>query len=293
MKRLAAVLGLCLLGAASPATVIRGLRHPALSPDGKQLAFDWHGDLWMCPSSGGAAERLTVDGADEGKPCWSPDGTRIAFSSDKAGNRDIFVLDLATRQVRPLTYHSSDDDAPAWSPDGKWIAFQSNRDSNLDLPLNNAVWDLWKAPAEGGTATRITRFRGENPTWSPDGKWIAYDRYSSGYADGEHNLFLIASDGSGLPRELASGGEDSRHPVFRGPQIYFAHEANGLKLASDRRNVWRTTVNGGPLVQVTGLRVGSLTWPTTSARGDLLVYEHDFELYSIDLRRPIPEPQKL
>src|SRR5438874_6053042 len=112
MKRVAALLGICLLGAATPATSIRGMHHPALSPDGKQIAFDWHGDVWICPATGGAAERLTDDPADEQKPSWSPDGTQIAYSSDKAGNRDIFVIDVATRQARPLTVHSSDDDAP-------------------------------------------------------------------------------------------------------------------------------------------------------------------------------------
>lgn len=289
----AALVALCLLGAAPSAMEIRGMHHPALSPDGKRIAFDWHGDVWVCPADGGAAERITDDPADEQKPAWSPDGAFLAFSSDKAGNRDLMVVDLATRKVRPLTSHSSDDDAPAWSPDGKWIAFQSNRDSNLDLALNNGVWDLWKIPAEGGTATRITRFRGENPAWSPDGKWIAYDRYSSGYADGEHNIFVISSDGAGVPREVASGTEDTRHPVFRGNQLYFSHEANGIKQASFHRNIWRTTTTGGPLIQVTGHRDDEATWPTTSASGTTLVYEHGFSLTAIDLRHALPTPRRL
>jgi Tol biopolymer transport system component/C-terminal processing protease CtpA/Prc len=293
MVRAAALLALCIIGAGPSSEEIRGMRHPALSPDGTRLAFDWHGDLWICPAEGGPAERITDDPAHEQKPCWSPDGKQLAFSSDKTGNLDLYVVDLATRKVRPLTFHSADDDSPSWSGDGKWIAFQSNRDSNLDLPLNNNVWDLWRMPAEGGTATRITRFRGENPAWSPDGKWIAYDRYSSGYADGEHNIFLIAPDGSGVPRELASGIEDSRHPVFKGTQVYFSHEANGIKQASTHRNVWRTTVNGGPLLQVTGHREEDVKWPTTSPAGNVLVYEQGFSLYSIDLRVALPAPKKL
>src|SRR5262245_24575880 len=293
MSRIAALLTVCLLGAAPSAYEIRGMRHPALSPDGRRIAFDWHGDLWICPVEGGTAERVTRDPAHEQKPCWSPDGTKLAFSSDKAGNRDIYVLDLTTGAVEPRTWHSSDDDAPSWSPDGKWIAFQSTRDSNLDLPLNNNVWDLWKVRAEGGTAERITRFRGENPAWSPDGKWIAYDRYSSGYADGEHNIFLIAPDGRGVPREIASGSEDSRHPVFRGSTLYFSHEANGIKQASMQRNVWRTSAAGGPLVQVTGHREEQVTWPTTSQNGNVLVYERGFDLYAIDLRVALPVPKKL
>ncbi len=292
MKTPAALLALAFLGATPQSSEVRGMKHPALSPDGKRLAFSWHGDLWACPAEGGEAERLTEDPADEQKPAWSPDGKRIAFSSDKAGNRDLFVLDLDSRSARPLTFHSSDDDAPAWSPDGKWIAFQSNRDSSLDLALNNNVFDVWRMPAGGGTAARVTRFRGENPAWSPDGKWIAYDRYASGYADGEHNIFVIAPEGSGLPRELAAGGEDSRRPVFRGQTLYFAHEANGIHLSSFR-NVWKTTMNGGALVQVTGHRGDQVTWPTTAEKADTLVYEYDFDLYSIDLRQPLPRPRRL
>jgi Tol biopolymer transport system component/C-terminal processing protease CtpA/Prc len=286
------VLCLLILGAAPRSTEIRGPKHPALSPDGKQIAFDWHGDLWVCPVEGGEALRVTDDPADEEKPAWSPDGKKLAFSSDRTGNRDLFVMDLGTREVRQLTFHSADDDAPAWSPDGRFIAFQSTRDSNLDLALNNTVWDLWKMPAEGGTATRITRFRGENPSWSADGKWIAFDRYSSGYGDGEHNIFIIASDGSGLPTELASGAEDSRHPTFAGTSLYFAHEANGIA-SSSFRNVWKTALGGGPLFQVTGHRGGQVRWPSTSPRSTLLVYEFNFDLYTIDLRDPAPSPRKL
>jgi Tol biopolymer transport system component/C-terminal processing protease CtpA/Prc len=293
MKKLVVGVALILLGAAPPVVEIRGMRHPALSPDARRVAFDWHGDIWICPAEGGPAERVTEDPADEQKPCWSPDGKSLAFSSDRTGNRDLYVIDLATRRIRQLTFHSADDDAPAWSPDGKWIAFQSNRDSNLDLPLNNNVWDLWKVPAEGGTATRVTRFRGENPAWSPDGALIAYDRYSSGYADGEHNIFVINSDGTGVPRELAAGTEDSRHPVFRGRQLFFSHEANGLKQSSSHRNVWRTSVLGGPLMQVTGHGDNEVTWPSTVETGNVLVYERDFGLWSIDPRVPQPKPVHL
>jgi tricorn protease len=284
MRWLAALL---LAGSVPNDVEIRGMRHPALSPDGLRLAFAWRGDLWICPSEGGKAERVTSDPADEAKPCWSPDGRRLAYAGDAEGTRDVYVLDLASHETRRLTRHAADDDAPAWSPDGAWIAFQSNRDSNLDLALNDDVYDVWKMPAAGGTATRVTRFRGENPAWSPDGAWIAYDRYSSGYGDGEHNVFLIDADGRGTPRELASGREDTRHPVFKGKSLYCAHETNGA------RNVWKTSVDGGPPLQVTGHRGDHVTWPSTSARGDLLAYEYDFDLYTLDLRATRPEPRKL
>src|SRR3954467_12203029 len=114
MVRVAAILGLLLVGAASSTQTIRGMRHPALSPDGRRIAFDWHGDIWVCPAEGGNAERVTEDLADEQKPCWSPDGSTLAFSSATCGNRDLFAIELSTHRVRQLTFHSSDDDSPAW-----------------------------------------------------------------------------------------------------------------------------------------------------------------------------------
>ena len=287
-----ALIGLALLGATGGDLEIAGMRHPALSPDGEWIAFDWSGDIWVCPSGGGTARRLTHDPSHEQKPAWSLDGTTIAFAGDRQGNLDLYLLDVATLGVEPLTFHSSDDDAPAWSPDGKSIAFQSTRDSNLDLAFNDRVWDVWRMEAGGGTATRVTRFRGENPAWSPDGEWIAYDRYATGYNDGEHNIFVVSADGSGIPREVAAGSEDSRRPAFRGGDLYFAHEANGIHRAGNR-NVWKTSLKGGALRQVTGHARDQVTWPTTSENHPFLVYEHGFGLHTLDLRKPGSKPRKL
>ncbi len=283
----------CYARSAASQGELRGMKHPALSPDGKQLAFSVHGDLWLCAADGGKATRLTTDPADEQSPAWSPDGKSLAFSSDKNGNRDLFILAIDGGEVRQLTSHSSADDRPAWSPDGLTIAFESTRDSNVDLCLNNDVWDLWRVPAAGGTAQRITRFRGENPCWSPDGKQIAYDRYSSGYADGEHNIFIISADGSGIPKEIASGPEDSRRPAWKGGTIYFAHEADGIYRAGSR-NIWKAPQAGGALVQLTGLRGDHVTFPTVCAASDVMVFEYDFDLYSVNLKqKPPTTPAKI
>ena len=76
---------LLLAGSAPNDVEIRGMRHPALSPDGLRLAFAWRGDLWICPAEGGKAERVTSDPGDERKPCWSPDGLRLAYAGDANG----------------------------------------------------------------------------------------------------------------------------------------------------------------------------------------------------------------
>ena len=71
---------------------IKMARFPAPSPDGKSLIFSYQGDLWRVSIDGGQAVRLTVHQADDSHPVWSPDGNEIAFSSNRFGNDDIYVM---------------------------------------------------------------------------------------------------------------------------------------------------------------------------------------------------------
>ena len=67
------------------------LRYPAISPDGKQIAFGYRGDIYLVPAKGGQAAPLTIHDAHDFMPVWSHDGKQIAFASDRHGNFDVFV----------------------------------------------------------------------------------------------------------------------------------------------------------------------------------------------------------
>ena len=105
---------------------------PAWSLDGNRIAYhgcDQRGDncaVWVMQPGGFSPARLTTDASDTA-PAWSPDGTQVAFTSARAGNWELFVIDIATGQEKRLTQDPAADLAPVWSPDGRQIAFLSNR----------------------------------------------------------------------------------------------------------------------------------------------------------------------
>src|SRR5206468_12897626 len=82
------------------------MSEPSLSPDGSEVAFVSGGDIWVAPAKGGDAHLLVSHPATESRPLYSPDGKKLAFISDRTGNGDIYVLDLAGGTLARVTYDS-------------------------------------------------------------------------------------------------------------------------------------------------------------------------------------------
>ena len=180
---------------AAAAQPVRGLIHPVVSPDGKQLAFAALGDLWIMPI-GGTPKRITDDAFVDADAAWSPDGTRLAFSSDRAGGMDVWIRDLKSGADRRVTTLPGADMAAAWSPDGKSIAFVSNVDFEQG--------EVFVVAADGGEPRRILdrSFGLGYPSWSADGRFLvtaAFKPYSSRYREGM-NYYSIVPAAGGAPR---------------------------------------------------------------------------------------------
>src|SRR5262249_5722868 len=133
-----------------------------------QIAFQYVGEIWTVPREGGTARRLVSGQLMNGRPLFSPDGTKLAFVGTYDGNPDVYVVDAAGGEPRRLTYHPSADVPVAWTPDGTKILFVTGRATERDLP------QLYEVPVTGGPAARVPLPSGVAGAYSPDGKRLAY-----------------------------------------------------------------------------------------------------------------------
>ena len=236
--------------------------------------------------------QLTSDPGREGEPALSRDGTLVAFVSDRAGHRDIWVVDVQGGEPLQLTNDDAADGVPAWFPDGSAVAFESDRSGRPDV---------WKVPRLGGAPVLLVP-EGDHPALSPDGRRIAFARVDrSNYTrimvmdvgrpetarqltserdglwghvrpawspDGETIAYAdfrdvwLAPVAGGRPRPLTTDHALNSSPTFSpdGRFVYFASDREGTSA------LWRIPVGGGPAERVT-TGTGPETEPSAAATG--------------------------
>lgn len=113
---------------ASAAHPVKLVSSPAVSPDGKQIAFSWRGDIWLVPVDGGQAKPLTTHEAADRQPVFSPDGQRIAFISNRRGSDQVYVMPVSGGEATQLTFHTEGYALEQWYPDGESILTCGTRD---------------------------------------------------------------------------------------------------------------------------------------------------------------------
>jgi Tol biopolymer transport system component len=147
---------------------VLGVVHPVISPDGKQIAFAAVGDIYVM-TVGGKPVNLTNDAALDTEPAWSPDGTQLAYSSDKDSEHlQLWVRDMKSGTSRRLTDLTTQPQGAAWSPDGKRIAF-----FNVDGMWRVAQMSVIDVASGKVTKVHDTLPQPGAPAWSPDGKRLA------------------------------------------------------------------------------------------------------------------------
>ena len=216
-------------------------RSPSWSPDGKRIAFmsdrDGHFnipgglpnyEIYVMDADGGNQRNITNDPNSDSSPSWSPDGKRIVFVSDRDGNYEIYVMDADGNNQQRLTDNDFYDTHPSWSPDGKRIAFISRRDGHF-IGEGGLSSEIYVMDNDGGNEQRLTenRKRDSSPSWSPDGKWIAFASDRKGDFV-NYEIYVMDADGGNLQR-LTNNRVNDRSPSWSpdGERIVFVSNPDG------------------------------------------------------------------
>ncbi|MFN4032679.1 MAG: S41 family peptidase [Fimbriimonadales bacterium] len=279
MRILAFVLA-SLLGVISFAqSEIRFARFPAPSPDGTQIAFSWQGDLWLVPITGGVAQRLTIHPAYDFAPIWSPDGKKIAFTSDRHGNDDVFVLHLDTGAVQRLTYFSGRDRAWGWMPDSQAVVFESRRDAE---PYG-ADFAAYVAPLDGGTPHRLHKASGAPFALAPDGKRLAFVRRDSawwrkGYQGSAQGDLWLLDLTTQRYTQLTQTDTPDTFPMWSadGRTLYFVSERDGAA------NLYAMHTPTKRIRPLTRFKDDGVRFPQISANGKVITFEQGMDIYRLD-----------
>ncbi len=191
--------------------------HAALSPTGKRVLFETHGEILSVPAKKGDTRNLTrTPGAADRDPSWSPDGKSIAWFSDESGEYALHVRapgGLGPVRKIDLGQPPSFFYQPRWSPDSKKIAYSDKR-------LNLWIVDLDKpTPVKIDTDRYDTPLHNLDPAWSPDSRWIAYTKQLRNY----QRAVFVYSIAERKSRQVTDGRSDAISPRFdrSGKYLYF------------------------------------------------------------------------
>ena len=296
MKKLLLTLSLAAASMGVSAVTPLWLRDVKISPDGTTIAFTYKGDIYTVPATGGKAARLTTLASYESDPVWSPDGSKIAFASDRNGGFDIFVMDAAGGSAKRLTTNSAREIPEAFSPDGKYVLFSA---AIQDLPSSamfpsGRLTELYRVPVEGGAVTQVLSTPAQMLSFLPDGKSFLYQDVKGLENEWrKHHTSSVTRDvwrydaSDGRHTNLTHRGGEDRNPVLSpdGKTVYFLSERDGGSF-----NVYSFPLdNPKAIAKVTDFKTHPVRFLSQGGDGTLAM-AYDGEIYT---KKAGEEPKKV
>ena len=263
------------------------MRHPAISPDGKTIAFSYQGDIFTVPSSGGTAKQITSNAAFDSYPVWSPDGNHIAFASNREGSIDVWVMDANGGIPKRVTTNSGSEYPLRWK-DNYTIMFKASiMPTAKSIIFAGSYPQVYTVGMDGGRPKLFSDITMDALDINASGDVLYIDR--KGYEDEwrKHHRSPITRDvwlksGDSFRKLTTFDGED-RDPVWAsgGKSFYYLSEQSGTL------NVYHRTLDGKE-TQITNHEKNPVRFLSAATDGTLC-YGYDGEIYTV---RKGGQPQK-
>lgn len=257
-----------------------------------RIAFTYLGDIWTADETGANPRRLTVHRARDVYPRFSPDGKWIAFSSDRQGNLDVYIIPSSGGTAKQLTFHSADDTVLGWAPDSSAILFSAQRGEDFMPKIYTVNIDTARERSAGSDMGVYAGF-------SPDGRRLAINRRSQAYwrkyyrGSYQSDVTVLDLSTKKFTDLTDFNGMDAWPMWSRDGHIYFVSDREGNGIPNGVSNIWRVRESGGAAERVTSFTSGDVRWPAISADGKVIVFEHDFQVWKLDLASRKAAPVKL
>ena len=277
------------------------LRSNSISPDGKEIAFTYKGNIYIVDADGGQARQITTNPAYDTTPIWTPDGQNIVFCSTREKSKDVFMIPAKGGKPVRISTHPHNETPVAVLNDGT-ILFSAAIEQDTEYGNFPGDAQLYAVSQNGGRPQRVTSLPIKNMSINKDGG-IIYEDYK-GYEDPfrKHHTSSVTRDiwlytpepgqeefaitGKGTFKKISDFVGEDRNPVFApdGDTFYYLSEKDGTF------NIYRSSISSPEKSeQVTFHKDNPVRYLSISASGDLC-YSQDGELYII---RKGKEPQKV
>jgi tricorn protease len=271
------------------------MRYPAISPDGKKIAFGYKGDIYLVDARGGEAIPLTIHEAHDMMPVWSHDGKSLAFASDRYGNFDVLIMPATGGMPVRITYNSAGDFPYDFSPDDKTVIFGSARNA----PAKSARFsillfkNLYSASVKGGRPVLISAAGIENAHYNSSGTAILYQD-TKGYEDKwrKHHTSAVTKDiwmmdvTAGAYTKISNYEGEDREPLFSSDDsyVYYLSEKKGTQ------NIFKRSLKGGGSEQQLTSFTQNPVRHLTRSDDNTLCFTQNGEIYTL---KEGGSPQKL
>jgi len=286
-RLLTLVLAFLLSSSLAFAEPIKFARYPHVS-QGK-LVFSYHGDIWIANEDGSSPRQLTTHVARDTFPRLSPDAQWVAFTSDRFGNNDVFLVPAAGGEAKQLTFATTPETVLNWTPDGRGVLVSTSRAiSPWRSPLHIV-------PIDGGLPTPLPIDGGVQGMLNRDSTMLAFNRMGGSYwrkgyrGNRSDDIWVQDLRSQRITRLTDTNLREYRnftqdvYPMWGSDgRIYFASERSG------HFNIWRIAATGGEPTQVTTHDDDGVQFPSMSPDGTTIAYENDFDLWILKVGQTTP-----